>query len=210
MEDPRRFEERFVHKFYNENTREFSATRRKHWKMTEKFLDSYYTSGSIVLDAGCGNGRSFLVPEVVGLDYCFDLLRDAKAIRNHGLVRGDVLKLPFADSSFDLVLSVGVIHHLSTYERRLKAMEEMKRVLKDGGKGLVYVWGNSVKDKKKFSKIIGRPGEEYFATWNLRDDTKRYYYLYDIEGLLELCRDSGFKVLNYGPEEESLFTVLEK
>ncbi|AFM99011.1 hypothetical protein EHEL_091160 [Encephalitozoon hellem ATCC 50504] len=210
MEEPERFEERFVHKFYSEYTREFSATRRKHWKMTEVFLDNYYTPRSIVLDAGCGNGRSFLVPGIVGLDYCFDLLRDARATRNHGLVRGDVLDMPFCDSSFDLVLSVGVIHHLSTHDRRLRAMEEMKRVLKDGGKALVYVWANSVKEKRKFSKIGGRSGEEYFATWHLRDDVKRYYYLYDMEGLLELCKDSGFKILNYGPEEESLFITLEK
>ncbi|ADM12248.1 putative methyltransferase [Encephalitozoon intestinalis ATCC 50506] len=210
MEDPNEFEGEFVHKFYNENSREFSATRRKHWKMTETFLDRYWTADSIVLDAGCGNGRSFLVPGIVGLDYCWGLLRDGKAVKNYGLIRGDVLELPFVDCSFDLVLSVGVIHHLSTDCRRKKAMEEMRRVLRDGGKMLVYVWGSSVSGKRKFSKIIGGSEQDYFATWNLRDDAKRYYHLYGMEDLVELCKSSGFKVLDHGPEEESLFVVLEK
>ncbi|UYI26839.1 methyltransferase [Encephalitozoon cuniculi] len=210
MDDPSGFEERFVHRFYDENSREFSATRRRHWGMTRRFLDNYYTRESIVLDAGCGNGRSFLVPCMVGMDYCLGLLNDARAAGGQGLVRGDVLELPFVDCSFDLVLSVAVIHHLSTRCRRGRAMKEMRRVLKDGGKMLLYVWGSSAKSKRKFSRAAGGSEQDYLATWNLRSDAKRYYHLYGMEGLLELCTDSGFKVLDHGTEEESLFAVLEK
>lgn len=210
MDDPREFEKRFVHRFYEENSQEFSATRRRHWEMTRRFLDDNYTPGVAVLDAGCGNGRSFLVPGTVGVDYCFNLLRDAKAAGGCGLVRGDVLDLPFGDCSFDLVLSVAVVHHLSTHERRRKAMEEMKRVLKNRGRMLVCVWGRAAGRKRKFSRALGETEDDYFATWNLRSDAKRYYHLYDAEELLRLCSESGLEVLAYGSEEESLFVVLEK
>ena len=210
MDNPGEFERRFVHKFYEENSAEFSATRRKHWEMVKRFLDENHVPGAAVLDAGCGNGRSFLVPGVVGVDYCSNLLREAGTAGGSGLVRGDVLDLPFADSSFDLVLSIAVVHHLSTHERRTRAMEEMKRVLRSGGRMLVYVWGNSARGKRKFSRAPGETEDDCFATWNLRSDARRYYHLYGAEELLRLCSESGLKVVHHGSEEESLSVVLEK
>jgi len=210
MNDPKAFEHEFVHKFYEENASEFSGTRRKHWGMTRKFFDMYYTPESLVLDAGCGNGRSFIVPGVVGLDYCRGLLEDAAMVENMGLVRGDVLSMPFADSSFDLVMSVAVIHHFSTSFRRKEAMSEMRRVLKKGGRMLLYVWGDVVSSKRKFSRTHDMPKGDYFASWKLRSDIRRYYYLYSIQELLIFCESVGFKVIDHGAEEESLFVILEK
>lgn len=45
-------------------------------------------------------------------------------------------------------MSIAVIHHLSTPERRMKSISEMIRVLKPGGRCLIYVWA---KDQKKNS-----------------------------------------------------------
>lgn len=209
-EDPADFERRFVHRFYEENAQEFSATRRKHWEMVRRFLDEFNFPQAAVLDAGCGNGRGFLCPNVVGLDYSSNLLDEARKMGGLGLVRGDVTDLPFADESFDLVLSIAVIHHLSTHERRAQALQEMERVLKTGGKLLLYVWGDAAHTRRKFSRIGDESSGDYFATWNLRDEIKRYYHLYDMEELLCFCRDLGLKIVRYGYEEQSLFVVLEK
>lgn len=40
----------------------------------------------------------------------------------------------------DLCISIAVLHHLATPERRLKALIEINRVLSIGGQALVYVW----------------------------------------------------------------------
>lgn len=40
----------------------------------------------------------------------------------------------------DGVLCVSVLHHLSTFERRRKAIQEICRVLKPGGQVIFYVW----------------------------------------------------------------------
>ena len=48
--------------------------------------------------------------------------------------------LPFTNELFNYVMCIAVIHHLSTEERRLKALEEISRVLKLGGEALIYVW----------------------------------------------------------------------
>ncbi|CAB4069303.1 ALKBH8 [Lepeophtheirus salmonis] len=40
----------------------------------------------------------------------------------------------------DAIISIAVIHHLSTWERRRDALAEMLRVLKVGGRVLIYAW----------------------------------------------------------------------
>jgi arsenite methyltransferase len=53
------------------------------------------------------------------------------------LVQGDILHLPFADATFDLVLSDGVLHHTpSTRE----ALASVSRLLRPGGEILFYVY----------------------------------------------------------------------
>ena len=65
-----------------------------------------------ILDAGCGNGwlsnRLNGGYEVVALDYLGEPLRYVKVVR----LRGDLRGLPFADSTFDLVLCCEVLEHL--------------------------------------------------------------------------------------------------
>jgi SAM-dependent methyltransferase len=41
---------------------------------------------------------------------------------------------------FDSVISVAVVHHFSTDSLRVQALAEMHRVLRTGGRLLVYVW----------------------------------------------------------------------
>jgi SAM-dependent methyltransferase len=49
---------------------------------------------------------------------------------------GDVRDLPFRDASFDAIYSMGTIEHFAETER---AVEEMARVLKPGGRAIVGV-----------------------------------------------------------------------
>jgi alkylated DNA repair protein alkB family protein 8 len=52
----------------------------------------------------------------------------------------DALALPYAPGRCDAVLSIAVLHHLSTPHRRRRAIAEMARALRVGGRGLVTVW----------------------------------------------------------------------
>jgi len=94
-----------------------------------------------VLDAGCGGGGMPLslaehATEVVGIDP-FPRFVDAgvRLARERGLdrlhfLRADGMALPFADESFDLVLSHAVIEHVADAPLYLR---ECRRVLKPGG-----------------------------------------------------------------------------
>ncbi|XP_061396542.1 hormone receptor 4-like, partial [Musca vetustissima] len=52
----------------------------------------------------------------------------------------DNLELPFRDESFDAVLSIAVVHHFATTERRVNALRELARILRIGGRVVITVW----------------------------------------------------------------------
>ncbi|KAF9796182.1 hypothetical protein SFRURICE_010191, partial [Spodoptera frugiperda] len=56
------------------------------------------------------------------------------------VVACDNLCLPFRDESFDAVLSIAVVHHFATVERRAMALRELARVTRIGGRLLLTVW----------------------------------------------------------------------
>jgi SAM-dependent methyltransferase len=108
-------------------------------------------SGKLVLDAGCGVGRFAEIVqryggEYVGLDY--SLAIDAASanvgrLEHVHLVQADLLQLPFASDTFDLVFSLGVLHHTPDPRRAFGALP---RVLKPGGSLSITVYdaGNKV------------------------------------------------------------------
>jgi 2-polyprenyl-6-hydroxyphenyl methylase / 3-demethylubiquinone-9 3-methyltransferase len=90
--------------------------------------------GSLLLDLACGGG--LLAPHVagkghrhVGLDLSATALPQARA---HGVVpvRGDVLRLPFADEVADVVVAGEVLEHVA---EPLELLSEACRVLRPGG-----------------------------------------------------------------------------
>ena len=101
--------------------------------------------GNTVLDIGCGAGFDLLVAsqlvgphgKVVGVDLTKEMVDRAHAnleamqIKNQEIHHISSEQLPFADNSFDVVISNGVIN-LSPDKPRLFA--EIHRVLKKGGR----------------------------------------------------------------------------
>jgi SAM-dependent methyltransferase len=104
-------------------------------------------TGSDVLEAGCGiatDGVAFARAgaRYTGVDQSETALtlasRRFEAEKLEGrFERASVTALPFADSTFDLVYSHGVIHHVADTQR---AVDEFRRVLRPGGTALVMVY----------------------------------------------------------------------
>ena len=96
-------------------------------------------SGARVLDVGCGGGHNALAIasrrndlEVIGLDLSSDQIgRARKRAERAGLDEGSALELPFADQSFDLVMSVASIKH---WPDRQAGARECARVTRAGGR----------------------------------------------------------------------------
>ena len=109
-------------------------------------------AGKRVLDSGCGSGRysqaliSYGASEVVGVDFSPENIRNAITINSRYIRResvsfkiADIRKLPFPDSSFDVVFSNGVVHHLPD---PAEGVSELLRVLRPGGWGFFKVMPN--------------------------------------------------------------------
>lgn len=104
--------------------------------------------GEAVLDVGCGSGLDALIAAsrvgsegcVVGLDVVPEMLQKARAnVETLGAKHVHILAamaedLPIADSSFDVVISNGVINLLPV---KAPLIAEIHRVLKTGGRLMV-------------------------------------------------------------------------
>lgn len=66
----------------------------------------------------------------------------------------DCLALPLRDGSADACISIAVLHHLATKGRRRKAISEMIRVLRSGGRALIYVWAKNQEENDKKSSYL--------------------------------------------------------
>ncbi|NXN44415.1 ALKB8 protein, partial [Rhinoptilus africanus] len=66
----------------------------------------------------------------------------------------DALSVPIRSGSCDACISIAVIHHFSTAERRLATIRELVRLLRPGGTALIYVWAMEQEYKKQKSKYL--------------------------------------------------------
>lgn len=109
-------------------------------------LDLKIGPESLILDAGSGTGiitlafhdTGFKPKRIVALDLSFKSLEIARdqfskqkrRLKSTELVQGNVLRMPFSDATFDLVLTCGVLEYIPLDE----GLGQLSRVLKPGGR----------------------------------------------------------------------------
>lgn len=158
-------EKKYVHHVYDAIAPHFSSTRFAKWPKVATFLSSL-VSGSLILDAGCGNGKYLgLNPDCffIGCDISAPLIKIC-ADRAHEVLVADAVNLPYRTGFGDAAISIAVLHHLSTEIRRKRAVEELVRVVKKGGLVLITVWAVEQEDRSLVAKWTPLT-EKYVEEW---------------------------------------------
>ncbi|CAG2219912.1 ALKBH8 [Mytilus edulis] len=153
--DAEKLENSHVQQVYEEIADHFSGTRHTPWPKISQFIKDMPV-GSLMADIGCGNGKYLGLNQSVyevGSDRSVNLSEICHG-RSHEVYVGDVLHIPLRSSSFDYCICIAVIHHMSTQERREAAIIELLRILRSGGKLLIYVWAMEQERHKIKSKYL--------------------------------------------------------
>ncbi len=123
------------------------------WKpVAEKIAEHYnLKTGQKVLDIGCGKAHLLyelmqLVPgiEVTGIDVSeYAITHTIEGIQPY-LMKGEAQNLPFADKSFDLVISLNTLHNLKIFDLK-KALQDIERI----SRGNSYIVVESFRNEKE-------------------------------------------------------------
>jgi len=163
-------ESEHVFDVYEKIAPHFSRTRYKMWPEVAAFLNSL-SANSLVLDAGCGNGKN-LTPDhlaMIGSDRAHAFCDLAAGATGRDCFCSDVSRdtgLAFRPGVFDAVISIAVLHHIPTLVGRRAALEQISRLLRPGGRALIYVWAMEQEEgsigARKFAS------QDVFVPWHFQ------------------------------------------
>ena len=129
-----------------------------------------------ILDVGCGTGANLLMLSKYGDAEGVDVSEDALAFcRERGLKNvklGAAEQLPYEDGTFDLVTALDVVEHL---DDDLAGLREMRRVLRPGGRVLLFV-------------------PTFMFLWGLQDDVSNHRRRYRMPELGRVLEQAGFEI----------------
>lgn len=128
------------------------------WRPVAQALANHYgiKPGHKILDVGCGKGFLLyelmqVVPdiEVTGIDISAYAIEHAKLEVQPYLQVGVAEKLPYADKSFDFVVSINVFHNLKVMEL-YAALAEMQRVARSSQ----YIVVESFRNEREKANLL--------------------------------------------------------
>lgn len=141
------------------------AHRQKVSEGVAEFIARYGLEDAKVLEVGAGSGTlQDLAEDYTGLD----IAASAARFFHKPFVEGSATNLPFEDNSFDVVWTIWTLEHVPDPEL---ALEEIRRVLRDGGYlYLLPAWNNPTWASQPFLDV---PMEQI----RLRDKLKMIFYM---------------------------------
>ena len=164
---------------------------RKVYKGTGIKVAEFIDKNDSVLECACGTGAiteeiAKKCRQVLATDFAEGMLKRAsKKCRKYGNVsfrQEDITDIKSADSSFDKAVAGNVIHLLPEPE---KALNELLRVVRPGGKVIIPTYINMARDSSGFAvKFIEKLGAEF----------KRQF---DIDSYKKFFEDKGFKDVEF-------------
>ena len=155
------------------------------------FFHRLFKNRQIILDLGCGTGRTIRLLTrygytFVGMDISKGMLRVANRDKQGLYVLSNISCLPFPDSTFDVAISLhGGFSHFKTYDEKLNACQEISRVVKQEGLVFIDIPNPHRRDK----------GETYIVEWPAGGKKiKTIGYAFWLKDMQEILRKSQLKL----------------
>ena len=161
------------------------------YQSTGESVAKYIKNTDRVLECACGTGAIsiFIAPvckELIVSDYSVGMLKQAKKkLKNFDNIdyrRADITDIEAADNSFDVVVAGNVIHLLPDPQR---AMNELTRVCKDGGRLVIPTYINGDEGTNKLAvKFLEKLGASFKCQ-------------FDAESYEKFFEDMGYENVTY-------------
>lgn len=154
------------------------------WPTKNALIQSLTRPDEIILDVACGNGSILRhlqaqgYPHLIGLEtsrYAVERL-SSEGIR---MVQGRLPDIPLPDASCDVVVASQVLEHII---RRSRFVQEIRRVLKPGGRSFIFVPDNCLGPIDEPEHVIK------YTVSSLRKFLGRYFMIERLEAI----RDSNY------------------
>jgi SAM-dependent methyltransferase len=114
-----------------------------------------------LLEIGCGSGSDLeffskqkSIDSIVAIDLGLNIIDLAQKYQNRediSVQQGNALSLKFKEETFDTIYSFGVFHHTAD---PIKCIQEAHRVLKRGGKMLLYLYSSHENNAIKRTGVV--------------------------------------------------------
>ena len=191
------------------------------------------------LDVGCGNGKYLGARKgvyIVGSDryvrpHCtlsisqltstrsHNLTKIAKSHHEHDALVADGIDVPHPTGRFDFAISIAVIHHFSTRERRVSAVRAVLETLKASGTCLFFAWALEQKGSRR--GWDENSNQDVMVPWVLQEKKKkepdseprtflRYYHLYKKGELEEDVQSAGGEVTAAGFDRDNWWVIARR
>lgn len=194
-----------TYELFNEDTRlNHSKAARVEFLTTVRYIEEYLKPRGKILDIGAGAGEYSLYFARKGYDVSALELSEnnIKAFRKKispedhiHLIQGNAMDLScYEDDSFDVVLMLGPLYHLSRDEDKQTCIAQAKRVCKPGGKIFFAFISNDMVILTEFSY---RP--DYFTAGDYNKETFRLddfpFVFHTVERCRDVLRAGGIRIL---------------
>lgn len=221
----------FVKKSFEKATKNYSDAIKNIglWESEKYVINKYFDKDKSILDVGCGAGRTTFnlyemgYKNIIGLDLTPEMVSTAKTInkeRNTDIefIVGDATDLKFEDNSFDqAIFSFNGLMQIPERKNRIKALKEIKRVLRENG---IFIFTTHDREKnenfKEFwekEKKIWKAGNQDKRTYEYgdkilpsdNDDRDLFIHFPSREEIIECLDETGWQLIEDFYRED-LFT----
>lgn len=149
-------------------------------------IKQHIGKNDVVLECACGTGlltmpMAQICTELIATDYSDGMLKQTRKkvgeYANTKIQKANISDLPFEDDRFDVVVAANVIHLV---DDPAKALSELKRVCKPGGKLVIPTYINKEsKNSMVAAKLLSMLGVDFKRQFSL-ESYKAFFVKHDI------------------------------